>query len=198
MGKVSFDRISFLYDFIERFILKDYQGSLDLMDKYLILKKSDDVIDIGSGTGFFSQAIVNNVSSIISVDPSKKMLLKNKNHDISNIQGDGANLGIKDDSFDLALIINVLHHIQKEKQIEFISEAYRLLKKQGRIFIIEVVLPKTFLNKLFCFFEELLVGKTYHISAEKLEYELTKIRFLNVKMIYSKEHNWKYIAIGKK
>jgi ubiquinone/menaquinone biosynthesis C-methylase UbiE len=198
MGKVSFDRISFLYDFIERFILKDYQGSLDLMDKYLILKKSDDVIDIGSGTGFFSQAIVNNVSSIISVDPSKKMLLKNKNHDISNIQGDGANLGIKDDSFDLALIINVLHHIQKEKQIEFISEAYRLLKKQGRIFIIEVVLPKTFLNKLFCFFEELLVGKIYHISAEKLEYELTKIRFLNVKMIYSKEHNWKYIAIGKK
>jgi len=198
MGKVSFDRISFLYDFIERFILKDYQGSLDLMDKYLILKKSDDVIDVGSGTGFFSQSIVNNVSSVISVDPSKKMLLKNKNHDISNMQGNGTNLGIKDDSFDLALIINVIHHIQKEKQIDVISEVYRLLKKQGRIFIIEVFFPKTFWNKLFCFVEELLVGKTYHISAEKLESELKKVGFLNVKMTYPKEHNWKYVAIGKK
>jgi len=70
MKHVSFDRVSFCYDFIEKYILKDYQGSMDLMNRYLSLHKNFSVIDIGGGTGFFSKEIIEKINKVVVVDPS--------------------------------------------------------------------------------------------------------------------------------
>ena len=198
MTNLSFDRVSFFYDFIERYILKDYQGSMDLINRHLSLNKNYWVIDVGGGTGFFSQAIIEKVSEAVVVDPSNKMLLKIKNPNISVIQGDGSFLSVKDETFDLAVLVNVLHHIHRNKQKEVLAEVFRTLKKNGRLFIIEVFFPKTFFNRLFCMLENLAVGKTYHLSADKLESYLKDVGFTRVAMTYPKEHSWKYVALGTK
>lgn len=198
MTNLSFDRVSFFYDFIERYILKDYQGSMDLINRHLSLNKNYWVIDVGGGTGFFSQAIIEKVSEAVVVDPSNKMLLKIKNPNISVIQGDGSFLSVKDETFDLAVLVNVLHHIHRNKQKEVLAEVFRTLKKNGRLFIIEVFFPKTFFNRLFCTLENLAVGKTYHLSADKLESYLKDVGFTRVAMTYPKEHSWKYVALGTK
>ncbi len=198
MTNLSFDRVSFFYDFIEKYILKDYQGSMDLINRYLSLNKNYRVIDVGGGTGFFSKAIIEKVSEAVVVDPSHKMLKKIRNPNISVIQGDGSFLSVKDETFDLALLVNVLHHIHRNKQKEFLAEAFRTLKKNGRLFIIEVFFPKTFFNRLFCTLENLAVGKTYHLPADKLESYLKDVGFTRVAMTYPKEHSWKYVALGTK
>jgi len=198
MTNTSFDRVSFFYDFIERYILKDYQGSMDLINRHLSLDKNYRVIDVGGGTGFFSQAIIEKVSKAVVVDPSYRMLKKIRHPNISVIQGDGSFLSVKNETFDLAVLVNVLHHIHRNKQKEVLAEAFRALKKNGRLFIIEVFFPKTFFNRLFCTLENLAVGKTYHLSAEQLESYLKDVGFTRVAMTYPKEHSWKYVALGTK
>jgi len=198
MTNLSFDRVSFFYDFIERYILKDYQGSMDLINRYLCLNKNYRIIDVGGGTGFFSQAIIEKVSEAVVVDPSYKMLKKIRNQNISVIQGEGNFLSVKNEIFDLAVLVNVLHHINRNKQKEVLAEVFRILKKNGRVFIIEVFSPKMFFNRLFCALENLAVGKTYHISPDKLESHLKDVEFTEVTMAYPKEHSWKYVALGTK
>lgn len=198
MTNLSFDRVSFFYDFIERYILKDYQGSMDLINRYSILNKNYRIIDVGGGTGFFSKAIIEKVSEAVVVDPSYKMLKKIRNPVISVIQGEGNFLSVKNEIFDLAVLVNVLHHINRNKQKEVLAEVFRILKKNGRVFIIEVFSPKMFFNKLFCALENLTVGKTYHISPDKLESHLKDVEFTEVTMVYPKEHSWKYVALGIK
>ena len=198
MTSLSFDRVSFFYDFIEKYILKDYQGSMDLMNRYLSLHKNFSVIDIGGGTGFFSKEIIEKINKVVVVDPSSKMIKKIHNPNISMVQGDGGFLSIKDESFDLAIIVNVLHHIHKKDQKKVLAETFRVLKKNGSVFIIEVFFPMTFWNKLFCRFENFTVGKTYHLSAEILESHLKNVGFKEITMRYPEEHSWKYVAVGLK
>ena len=111
MTSMPFDKVSLLYDFMETYILKDYQGSMDLFERYLHVKPSDSVLDLGGGTGFFSQAVVESVGKVVVVDPSRKMLLRNKNNTISKIQADGCFLPVREKSVDCVLCVNVLHHI---------------------------------------------------------------------------------------
>jgi len=198
MKHVSFDKVSFFYDFIEKYILKDYQGSIDLIEKYLSLDKKYRVIDVGGGTGFFSKEIIEKIRNAVIVDPSYKMLKKIRNPNISVIQGDGCFLSVKNESFDLAIIVNVLHHIHKKYQKKVLAETFRVLKKKGNVFIIEVFFPMTFWNKLFCRFEKFTVGKTYHLTAEMLESYLKDVGFRKVTMTYPTDHSWKYVAVAIK
>lgn len=48
---------------------------------------------------------------------------------------DGRNIPFEEDSFDVVIIANVLHHIERKNHKEFLKEVYRVLK--GKIFIFE-------------------------------------------------------------
>ena len=58
MVRSPFDKIAFLYDFIETHILKDYQGSFELITEYLPMDNTGKLIDIGGGTGYFSEMLI--------------------------------------------------------------------------------------------------------------------------------------------
>ena len=198
MVNMSFDKVSFFYNFMEKYILKDYKGSIDIFEKYLSFDKDICVIDVGGGTGFFSQSVFDDVSRYVVVDPSDKMIRKIKDNDILKVQGDGCGLSFKDDIFDLAIVVNVLHHINKKYHKQVLSEIFRILKVNGQVFIIEVFPTKSILHRLFCFFESILTGEIFHISDDKLQSYLKEVGFRYVVMKYPKEHDWKYVAIGKK
>lgn len=198
MNNINFDKISFMYDFIEKFILKDYQGSIDIIHTYLSLQSTDNVIDIGGGTGYISQAVAPHVRSVILFDPSHKMLMKAKKKKISSIQGDANFLPFRKETFEIAILVAVLHHIPYKNQQLILNETRRILKKNGMIFIIEVFHPNKFIANLFKKFENILVGKTYHIIPDTLKYYLIRTGFINVKLEFPKKHNWKYIAYALK
>ncbi len=196
MSRNSFDKIAFFYDFVERYILKDYQGSIDLISEFLPKEERSLIIDIGGGTGFFSEHLSNNEVTAVVVDPSRNMLKKVKNN--HSVQADATTLALKDETFDLAIIINVLHHVAPNSQKKILSEVYRILKSGGTLFIIEVFFPHSFWNSLFARFENFLVGKTYHMKPADLVNQLDSEKFLYVKLHLPEKHTWKYVVIGKK
>jgi ubiquinone/menaquinone biosynthesis C-methylase UbiE len=198
MTRSSFDKIAFIYDFVETYILKDYAGSIELISEYLPQQKGALIVDIGGGTGYFSKVLANAETNAVVVDPSINMLMKGRYCDISAVQADATLLGMKSNRFDLALIINVLHHVDAQSQRRMVAEVMRILKKDGVVFIIEVFFPHRFFNTLFARFESFLVGKTYHLSPENLKNLLDSAGFASVDLFLPKNHSWKYVVLGKK
>ncbi len=116
--------------------------------KEIGVEENNVVADFGAGIGFFVMEIAKIVGSsgkVIAVDIDKNLLdsLKNKSIEsgLKNIYGVVADLEIpgstkiKDNSCDVVLIINVLYLIKKRQEV--INEAYRILKKGGKLAVMD-------------------------------------------------------------
>ncbi len=198
MSDQSFGKVYFLYDFIEKYIFKEYLHEINIIKNNIDLKKNQNIVDIGGGTGYIARSIINNVNSVTIVDFSKKMLQQLKNPTIKVLQGDASLLPIKDGVFDIALLINVLHHIEKTNQNSVIKETFRILKKDGKIFILDLFYPNKFFNILFNKFEEIATGKTYHISCDEVVSKLNDVGFHDVSSSFQDWRDLKYLIVGKK
>lgn len=90
--------------------------------------QNDKILDIGAGKCALSSILYNKGYNITAIDI--------KNHSFSNkitpLLFDGKNIPFKNDSFDIAVIVTVLHHA--EDPIQILKEAKRVAKK---IIIIE-------------------------------------------------------------
>ena len=194
----SFDVISPLYDFFEKYILKDYQGSLELITKYLHVKKQDIIVDMGGGTGYFAQYLEPLVKRVIVIDPSLKMLHKINQHSIEKIWGKAEKISISDESIDRVVLINTLHHISEKYHKPALDEIYRILKTQGQLFIIEVKPNNGLIQNIFLKFEQLITGATYHLNAKQLKKKLEDCGYTVENIISPSNHNWKYVILAKK
>jgi len=99
-----------------------------------------DILDMGTGTGAVPIGICGNVTSINAIDFSPEMIQiaqkkadKNGIKNITFLVKDSNHLNYKDNSFDIILIINLLHVVPDPEDI--INEAKRLIKKDGKIII---------------------------------------------------------------
>ena len=111
------------------------------------------VIDIGCGDGTNSAFFKAKGIDIVGVDFSEKLIQQgNKLYpQLKNrlCVGDCLNLQFTNRTFDIAVMIGVLHHINsREKQIKAVQEALRLLKNEGILIIRE----SNLLNPLFRIF----------------------------------------------
>lgn len=113
------------------------------------IKKGERIIDIGCGTGIVAKRIGDFFSAEISGCDVKNYLI----HDIPFIKIKNNRLPVKDNFYDSALLNDVLHHINKDNQIEVVKEAARVAKK---LFIFE--------------FEPTLIGKFTDVILNKLHY----------------------------
>jgi ubiquinone/menaquinone biosynthesis C-methylase UbiE len=198
VARAPYDKIAFLYNFIVKNILKDYVSSLRLIDKHLVIEKNQKVLDIGGGTGLYATHLIDKVKTVTVVDLSFKMLKKINNLKILVLQADGSKLPIKDCIFDVAILIDVLHHINKNIQRQIISEVYRVLKKGGRIFVIEPFYKNDFKTRFFIKLEDLFSGKTYHINPGTIEVWLKELDFKNLKITYPIKQSCKFTIIAQK
>lgn len=81
------------------------------------------ILEIGSGAGFIKKIIPNIITSeVVSLD------------DI-DIQLDATNLNLANNSLDVIILLNVFHHISDVEK--FLFECTRVLKKNGKILMIE-------------------------------------------------------------
>src|SRR5688500_15401838 len=101
------------------------------------------IADLGAGEGTIAQLMAQRAKKVIAIDNSEKMVefgaeLARK-HAISNLEyrlGDLEDVPIRSGTVDLAFLSQALHHaVHPEKAI---AEAWRILKPNGRIAILDL------------------------------------------------------------
>ena len=120
---------------------KTWQKPDEIM-RYLELQLYHVVADLGCGTGYFSVPISSKVKKVYAIDIQKEMLdyleIKIKKNHIKNIKtllSTDNIIPLQNESVDVLLSVNTLHEFQNRDKI--IKEIYRVIKKTGRIVIVD-------------------------------------------------------------
>ncbi len=129
------------------------------------IKEGNIVLDLGSGAGFdcfLASKRVGKTGKVIGVDMTEEMIKKAKaiaeKNDYKNVEfrlGEIENLPIDDSSIDVA-ISNCVINLVPDKEKAF-REIYRVLKKDGKIYLSDIVLLDNIADELKSD-EELLAG----------------------------------------
>lgn len=118
-------------------------------------ESSDEVLDIGTGTGIIAHTISPFVEKVIGVDISEDMLSHAFDHRTDNeefMHMDATSLTFKDETFSKLTARMVFHHILENTQ-KAMDECHRVLKPGGKMIFSEGVPPsehvKAFYTKMF-------------------------------------------------
>lgn len=102
------------------------------------------VADFGAGEGTLSQLLAQRAEKVIAIDNSPKMVEFGsklaKQHELHNLEyrlGDIENVPIEDESLDLAIFSQALHHANQPSHA--LAEAYRTLKPGGTLIILDLL-----------------------------------------------------------
>jgi SAM-dependent methyltransferase len=119
------------------------------------IKQGDIVLDLGSGAGFdcfLASKRVGEMGKVIGVDMTEEMIERAeanaKKYKYKNVEfklGDIENLPIEDNSMDV-IISNCVINLAPDKSKVF-KEAYRVLKKGGKMYVSDIVLLSELTNK---------------------------------------------------
>jgi ubiquinone/menaquinone biosynthesis C-methylase UbiE len=134
-----FDRIASQWDSIS----KEFYSKA-VREKILSMVHAEPGImlaDLGAGTGFISEGLVDGPASIIAIDQSAEMLkhMKIKFADAGNIdyrKGHASHLPVRDNIVDYALANMYLHHV--DDPASAIREIHRILKPGGRMVLTDL------------------------------------------------------------
>jgi ArsR family transcriptional regulator len=109
----------------------------------LLLTPKIDIVDLGAGEGVLSQLIARKANSVICIDNAPAMVKLGeelaREHDFTNLSyklGDIEKVPLPDESADLALLSQALHHANKPEAA--IAEAFRILRPGGRIVVLDL------------------------------------------------------------
>ncbi|MBT4934130.1 MAG: class I SAM-dependent methyltransferase [Rhodospirillaceae bacterium] len=107
----------------------------------MIELKGKKVADIGCGDGSLTRLMTRHGADVIGVEPSQEQLeraraAKPAGNEIYT-EGQGEDLSFKDNKLDLVVFFNSLHHIPIDSQDKALSEAARVLKPGGMVYISE-------------------------------------------------------------
>lgn len=110
------------------------------------------VLDVATGTGSLAIALSSIAKKVVGIDLSSKMLdvacKKRRNNNLSFLQMDASKMKFADDEFDVITISLGLHDMPLEIRTAVLKEISRVLKKGGKLYILEHALPP---NKLLGF-----------------------------------------------
>lgn len=117
----------------------EFQVTMKYIKDIIGKRKNLDILDVGAGTGRYSNALYELNQNVTAVEYVKKNLsvLKQNYPHIKAIQGNAINLKkFKDESFDITLLFGPMYHLfSEEDKLKALSEAKRVTKKGGYIFV---------------------------------------------------------------
>jgi len=163
-----YDRLTFLYPIIDLFLRSQ---------KRKLFRKINDsafgqLLDIGAGNG--SHFRYYNTHEIIAIDTSRSMLAQARKHLRSNIQlvhMNGETLLFPNQVFDYVILSHVIAVVEDPEKL--LEEVYRVLKPNGKVFILNHFTPDNWLKYL---------DKTFEIIS-KLAFFKSMFQISNVRSI---------------
>lgn len=103
------------------------------------------VLDVATGTGSLAIALSDSAKEVVGIDLSSKMLdvarKKTSQSNLSFFQMDASKMDFQDDKFDVATISLGLHDMPPEVRTSVLEETKRVLKKGGKLYILEYDSP---------------------------------------------------------
>jgi ubiquinone/menaquinone biosynthesis C-methylase UbiE len=165
------------------------------------IKKGDNVLEIGCATGSLTieaKRYAGNEGKVAAIDIIPGMIevckekVKNENLNIDFQLGSIDNIPFPDGLFDVVMCSFMIFHMSDTVRNKGLEEIYRVLKPNGRILVLDVVLPqKRFSRKLLKLFlgftlkHELneLLPKLESTGFKKAKIELVKFKFLGLPLI---------------
>ena len=185
----KFDKVFKHYDkFIELFNL----NKMDEIKDVLELQGDEVVLDIGGGTGRLADYLSKDCQIVYVLDESKGMLSKVKaNIKVLPVLGDALDTTFDSNSVDVVIMSDVLHHIKNQKKL--IEEIYRILKKDGKLIILDFE-KKHIKIRILRVFEYILFGKLYFRTSKEV-INLIKDKFTITKFI---DKRYYFIIRGEK
>lgn len=101
-------------------------------------EKLGKVLELGCGTGLYTEVLAQNAESILATDLSDEMIeaAKKKRGNLDKVEfakADALDLEFKEQSFDTAFMANLIHIIGNGERL--IQESKKVLKKGGKIII---------------------------------------------------------------
>lgn len=113
----------------------EFITALKYINKYI--KDGDKIVDIGAGTGRYSEIYSNNGYDVTAVELVKHNLKQIEKKGIKCFLGNATNLNmLEDNSFDITLLFGPMYHlISMDEKIKALEEAKRITKPGGYIFI---------------------------------------------------------------
>ena len=113
-----------------------------LLSDFIEIKEGMTWVELGSGTGVFSCALANYVGEngvVYAVDDSNEMLeyirKKKLPQNMLLLHRDAGDTGLESEIADVCLLAFILQEVNTSDKI--INEAYRLLKPNGKVLIVE-------------------------------------------------------------
>ena len=129
----------------------EFITTMKYIEKYLAYDKK--IIEIGAGTGKYSIALSDKNYSVDAVELVQHNIdiFKNNlrpNNKINIYKGNAMNLEfIEDETYDITLLLGPMYHLYTiEDQKKAISEAYRITKNKGIIFIAYCITDSTIIQ----------------------------------------------------
>jgi ubiquinone/menaquinone biosynthesis C-methylase UbiE len=90
--------------------------------------------DIGGGTGNYAAALAGDGWQPLVVDRSEAMLARAAAKGLDTLQGDAQALPLAPESFDAAMLVSMLHHV--DDRALALAEAARILRPEGRLAVL--------------------------------------------------------------
>ena len=113
----------------------EFLTAIKYIEKYL--KKGDKIIDIGAGTGKYSKYFFDLGYDVTAVELVKHNLRQIEDKGINAMLANAKDLSkIKDNTYDITILFGPMYHlITMDEKIKALSEAKRITKPGGYIFI---------------------------------------------------------------
>lgn len=155
----------------------EYTTSIKYIHEYLDKLSNPKIIDIGAGTGKYSCALYEDGYDVTAVELVKHnlMTLKKKNGNIKAYQGNATDLSrFSDNNFDVVLLFGPMYHlISEEDKIKALSEAKRIVKNDGYIFVsyymndYAIIIHGFRDGNIISSIENNLIDSNYHITPKE-------------------------------
>lgn len=104
------------------------------------------VLDVGTGTGSLALDLSTKAAKVVGIDLSAEMLdiakKKKRKDNLTFLLMDASNMPFEDGEFDIVTISLGLHDMPPEIRTLVLKEVKRVLKKDGKLCILEYDLPK--------------------------------------------------------
>lgn len=120
----------------------EYKVKIVLENELASKNENIKILDLGCGDGnsirYFSEYFPN--ANLIGLDVSSESIKNAIQKKISNSTFsvyNGSTIPYSSESFDIVFLAGVIHHIPINDRLNLIKETYRILKKNGRLYIFE-------------------------------------------------------------